>query len=416
MVYVPENDADAVTYFLSPAAIRDRSRYLYDLALNDQLDHFAINLHQLHPVADYVLEVTREEYPDFDVPFHSRWRHFEVGNIQRLAQIEQKLADQSAIEQARSKFDLAIISVLLDAGAGSRWQYHEPGTYLVVKRSEGLALASYHMFCNGLFSSNPDLPLQADAKGLAQLTEAQLANGFQADEHNPLVGLSGRLLLLQKLGHVLRQHPDLFGYKQPRLGNLVDHLITQAKDKDQQISAVTVLQAILRGLGEIWPGRIEIANTNLGDTWQSNKLAGLDRRYPYIPFHKLSQWLTYSLLEPLQDLGYQITDLDQLTGLAEYRNAGLCLDMGLLVPKQPEILHQPQPLDSSVIIEWRATTIILLDQIAAVIRQKLNQTADQLPLVKVLQGGTWTAGRRIAAKRRPSGVPPIQLISDGTVF
>lgn len=414
MVYVPERDTEAVTYFLSPFAIRDRSRYLYDLALNDQLDHFAIDLSQLHPVADYVLDVTQQDYPDFDVPFHSRWRHFEVGGVLRLPQLEQKLADLSAIEQVRSKFDLAITSVLLDAGAGSRWQYHEPGTYLVLKRSEGLAIASYHMFCNGLFSSDPDVPLQADANGLAQLTEVQLANGFQADEHNTLVGLPGRLRLLQKLGHVLYQHPDLFGQDQPRLGNLVDYLVGQATD--QQISAVTVLQSILRGLGDIWPGRVAIADTNLGDTWQSDKLAGLDRRYPYLPFHKLSQWLTYSLLEPLQDLGYQITDLDQLTGLAEYRNAGLCLDMGLLVPKQAEILHQPQPLDSSVIIEWRATTIILLDQIAAVIRQRLNQTADQLPLVKVLQGGTWTAGRRIAAERRPSGAPPIKLISDGTVF
>jgi hypothetical protein len=39
-----------------------------------------------------------------------------------------------------------------------------------------------------------------------------------------------------------------------------------------------------------------------------------------------------------------------------------------------------------------------------------------LPLAKVLQGGTWAAGRQIAADRRPQGRPPIQIISDGTVF
>jgi hypothetical protein len=58
----------------------------------------------------------------------------------------------------------------------------------------------------------------------------------------------------------------------------------------------------------------------------------------------------------------------------------------------------------------------LLDRIAVAIRQQLNLSAAELPLVKVLQGGTWTAGRRIAAELREGGIPPIQIESDGTVF
>jgi hypothetical protein len=135
----------------------------------------------------------------------------------------------------------------------------------------------------------------------------------------------------------------------------------------------------------------------------------------YIPFHKLSQWLTYSLLEPLQELGLEIIGLEELTGLPEYRNGGLCLDLGLL-QAHSDVFQKCHAVDSEVIVEWRALTVSLLDKIAEIIRQKLNLSAAELPLVKVLQGGTWSAGRKIAAELREGGVPPIQIESDGTVF
>ena len=83
-----------------------------------------------------------------------------------------------------------------------------------------------------------------------------------------------------------------------------------------------------------------------------------------MPFHKLSQWLTYSLLEPLEELGLRVIDLDQLTGLAEYRNGGLFIDMGLIVPTEAATLTQPQFPDSPTVVEWRALTVILLDRLA----------------------------------------------------
>jgi Protein of unknown function (DUF1688) len=134
-----------------------------------------------------------------------------------------------------------------------------------------------------------------------------------------------------------------------------------------------------------------------------------------VPFHKLSQWLTYSLLEPLQELGLEITNLDALTGLSEYRNGGLCVDLGLLQPKHVGVLEEAHSPDSEVIVEWRSLTVILLDRIADTIRQKLGMDGESLPLAKVLEGGTWAAGRKIAAELR-DGSPPIQIISDGTVF
>jgi hypothetical protein len=121
-------------------------------------------------------------------------------------------------------------------------------------------------------------------------------------------------------------------------------------------------------------------------------------------------------LEPLQELGLTITGLDALTGLPEYRNGGLCVDLGLLQIKDPIILQQAHSPGSEAIVEWRALTVILLDRLAETIRQTLNLSATDLPLVKILQGGTWTAGRRIASTLRTDGSPPIQIESDGTVF
>ncbi|BAY10988.1 URC4/urg3 family protein [Calothrix sp. NIES-2098] len=404
----PREEERLVAYLRSPEAIRERCGQLCSWVCEGKSENFVCDLTQLGRVADYVIEVIRGEYPNLDIPFHSRWRHFEVGSVQRLAKLDNLLADLSAVEKAAAKFDLVIVSVLLDAGAGDKWHYYEQETGLRLGRSEGLAVASFQMFCQGNFA-NEGLP-QVDALRLQALTEAELATGFQVSSENPLVGIAGRLNLLQKLGQVLLASPHLFGDNNPRPGNLVRYLL--GKSENGELAAKTVLNAVLEGLSDIWPARLEIAGVNLGDVWQHPAIGddGL------VPFHKLSQWLTYSLLEPLQELGLKITDLDRLTGLPEYRNGGLCLDLGLISVKNPDILTSSHSVASAVIVEWRALTVILLDRIAATVREKLSMSTEELPLVKILQGGTWTAGRKIAAQLRTGGIPPIQIESDGTVF
>lgn len=411
-----------IAYLQSPQAIRDRTRALFALAEQDQLHHFRYHPEALPAAAAYVLDVMRQQYPDGEIPFHSRWRHFEVEGRSRLNLLEPDLSLLDPLEQARLKVDLAITSVLLDAGAGSRWRYVEPGTGpgpgprtgMEFQRSEGLAIASFHAFTAGLFSSQPDQPWQADAQGLMNLTPEYLGQAFQVSTNNPLLGLEGRVALLQKLGHTLHQQPQLFGPDAPRPGNLVDYWIQ--KSTDNQLPAPTILQTILLGLGPIWPGRVELAGVNLGDVWPHPQLPTPASGSNLVPFHKLSQWLTYSLLEPLQDLGLTITDLDQLTGLAEYRNGGLFLDCGVLSLKDPAAADITYPPSAPLIVEWRALTLCLLDDLAAYIRHTLGVDATALPLAKILQGGTWTAGRQIAAEKRAGGGPPIQLASDGTVF
>ncbi|MCH8098107.1 MAG: DUF1688 family protein, partial [Proteobacteria bacterium] len=259
--------------------------------------------------------------------------------------------------------------------------------------------------------------LGADAAGLAGMTEARLAEAFQAGPDNPLVGLEGRAALLRELGAALEAAPALFG-AQARVGNLFDHLARDAGPEG--VSAAAILGAVLTGLGPIWPGRIALGGVNLGDVWRhpavrAEDLTG-DLTRGLVPFHKLSQWLSYSLIEPLEDAGLAVTGVAALTGLAEYRNGGLLIDLGVLAPRHPGALGETHEVGSELVVEWRALTVALLDELAPLVRARLGKTAAEWPLPKVLEGGTWSAGRRIARERRPGGGPPISVASDGTVF
>lgn len=393
-------------WLLTPAAIRARCRQVYAAAERNELAHFALDLTRLDAAAAYVIATITDNYPDLAIPYHSRWRHFTAGGVDRWARLAAELEGCDPAEIGRIRTELAIVSVLLDAGAGPAWSYREAATGANYSRSEGLAVASLHLYRQGLFSAAPATPWRVDAAALMQLTEAQLAAGFQVGPDNPLVGLSGRLGLLQRLGATLNTQPTYFG--QPaRLGQLFDVLSAQAQHG--QLPAAVILKTVLASLGPIWPGRLELDGVSLGDTWP-HPAAGL------VPFHKLSQWLSYSLVEPLEEAGITITDLDALTGLPEYRNGGLFLDLGVLQPKDPAVLTQTHVVGSELVVEWRALTVILLDVLAERVRATLGLDAVRLPLAKILEGGTWSAGRRIARAQRTDGAPPLMLDSDGTVF
>jgi len=166
------------------------------------------------------------------------------------------------------------------------------------------------------------------------------------------------------------------------------------------VKAASILAAVLEKLSPIWPRP---------DVWP-HKAIGL------VPFHKLSQWLSYSLVEPIEGAGLKVAALDALTGLPEYRNGGLLVDSGALRPKQSSLLSKSFTPGDEPIVEWRALTVALLDRIGEHVRAHLGMDAERLPLVKVLEAGTWFAGRVLAAERRPGGGPPINVESDGTVF
>jgi Protein of unknown function (DUF1688) len=400
---------------LTATAVRSRAGRMLELGLRDGLTHFTVDLDRMEAVADAVLAVTRKAYPSLDIPFHARWRHFVFGGVDRWTRLADAAPWRDRAARARAEFDLAIVSVLLDAGAGASWRYRDAVTGQGIGRSEGLAIASLDMFAGGLFSREAAAPFRVDADVLAGLPLAALTSAFQASEANPLLGLEGRTDLLRRLGRLVAERADIFGLQDsPRPGGLFDHLAAQAADG--RIAAPAILSAVLNQLGPIWPSRLELAGIPLGDCWRHPALETDDATTGLVPLHKLSQWLSYSLIEPLQRAGYDVTDIDGLTGLAEYRNGGLFVDHEVLRLRDPADAARAHAVDSLLVVEWRALTVALLDRLAQRIRAKLGRTPETLPLASILEGGSWAAGRAIALARRPDGSPPLKVISDGTVF
>jgi hypothetical protein len=166
-------------------------------------------------------------------------------------------------------------------------------------------------------------------------------------------------------------------------------------------------------MGGIWVAGNRLDGVALGDAWRHLHAGGEGPTAGWVPFHKLSQWLAYSLFEPFEMAGARVVDRDALTGLPEYRNGGLLLDTGVLALVDPAAARTTHDVGSELVVEWRALTVALLDEVAARVRERLGRP--DLPLACVLEGGTWAAGRELAQQLR-GGDPPLAIRSDGTVF
>lgn len=398
------DDAARAAALLSAAAVRERCEIVFAAAACGKTRHFRLDLDRLSEVADRVAAITRRRYPDLAVPLHSRWRHFSAGGVDRAAVIA---PDADPDERARARIDLAFVSVLLDAGAGPDWHYREAETGQVLARSEGLAVASLRAMQQGLFSGEPDEPWRAVAAALERVSRERLAAAFQHGPGNPLLGLEERAALLRRLGAVCAADPARFG-EPARPGRLFDYWRARAGE----ISAADIVGTLLHALGPIWPGRLRLAGVPLGDCGRHSVVPGDG----LVPFHKLTQWLAYSLVEPLATAGLRVTGLDGLTGLAEYRNGGLFLDCAVIAPRDPGLVSRPLDPAGEPVVEWRALTVALLDRLAPAVRARLGLSEAGFPVAALLEGGSWAAGREIAFERRRGGGAPLAIASDGTLF
>ncbi len=403
-----------------PATIRARCAAVMRSVESGVSPSFALDRSRLSALAERVAALTLRRFPDLVIPYHSRWRHFEAGGVDRKAEMDVLLASRPAAEQARARFDLSVVSVLLDAGAGPRWKYSEAASGQTFTRSEGLGVASFRAFMAGTFSASGEDPLRVDAAVLQRIDAAALRRIFQSGPDNAVVGLEGRAALLVRLGQALSHEAGRSGLP-ARPGLIFDRLT--AGGTRASVSAAEVLGELLRSLSGIWPSGTPVQGLPAGDVW-SHRWAGAaigggrqDRTTEgWLPFHKLSQWLAYSLLEPLQWAGVTVTDLDALTGLPEYRNGGLLIDAGVIVPRDPRLLTRNWKAQDEFIIEWRALTVVLLDELAVLVRERLGKTAKALPRACIPDGGTWAAGREFAQELRADGAPPLRIESDGTIF
>ncbi|BFZ59950.1 hypothetical protein YB2330_000972 [Saitoella coloradoensis] len=443
----PNADEDPSGYLRTLNAVRERSNVIFEKGKQGELKCFDLDMGKMDDVIGFVASIIKRDYaPDYHlIPPHGRWQHFEVGGSKRidrlLAAFPPSIDD---FEKTRRLLDLFVVSVLLDAGAGTKWTYKEEASHEIYRRSEGLAVASLEMFNRGRFTGDIINPWRVDAEGLSLMTAEILGEDMQVSEDNPLAGLEGRTELLNNLGKALRAKPEYFG-KDARPGNILDYLLKHPTTLGAGTPTPTVLvptlwAALMHGFAPIWPaGRTTLSgdSTQLGDAWPTQLLPQSPPHAKIVPFHKLTQWMAYSLIPPMTRLaGIRFAGMHLFTGLPEYRNGGLFIDLGLLTLKKEvearglatyhatvtsdkkiEVVPMYAPGDE-VIVEWRACTVALLDLVAEGVNKKLGLRADKaLSLAQVLEAGTWKSGRELAEIQRPNTKgPPIGLLSDGTVF
>lgn len=413
-----------VKYLLSINSVRERSKKVFQSkVLENDLTNFNVDLTKVEPMVEYVLKLIQRDYGTNygSIPPHGRWQHFNAEGVERVEGLIKEWDGLDHLEIARRLVDLFVVSVLLDAGAGNVWKFTEPSTGMAISRSEGLAVASLYMFKQGLFSGEGKP--QVDWKGLSNFTPEKLNKGMQVSEANPLEGAAGRALLLANLGKSLANKSDIIG-KEGRPGGLVDYLVS--KSKDSEVDLTVLWDALMAVLIPIWPpGRTKIEGTELGDAWVSSDLPETSVGSNIVTFHKLTQWLCYSIIVPIKKYsGLKIANQDLQTGLPEYRNGGLLVDFGVLqLKKNKEESAKKDSLGlpvfevhDDVVIEWRTATVGFLDYILEKVNEKLP-AGESLTLPQLLEAGTWKAGREIAAEKRPSTKgPPLVIVSDGTVF
>ncbi|KAI1340739.1 DUF1688-domain-containing protein [Xylariaceae sp. FL0016] len=463
----PDPSLDAAGYLRSLGSVRERCKIVSEKALKDRLNHFDVDLSKFPDVVTFVCRIIKRDYdaPFTSIPGHGRYQHFSVGGRDRIANLLSTFPENvDSSEKCRRLIDLFLVSVLLDAGAGTTWSFKSAENGRIYRRSEGLAIASLEMFKTGIFSSDPSNKFQVDKDGLRALTVDQLAKGMQSRPGNEVAGLEGRAQLLLRLGDALAEKTEFFGTN-GRPGNMVDYLLahptTQASSTPIVILPV-LWNVLMTGLSSIWPAsRTAIDGISLGDAWPCSSMPSPSQSpssptfspFPHsspgastapwesiLPFHKLTQWLTYSLMQPMTSLlKIQFAGTELLTGLPEYRNGGLFIDLGVLTLKANdmerglqnytdycrrtgekgiEVAPMFEPSDD-VVVEWRGVTVGFLDRLCVEVNAALRNELQggELSLAQLLEAGSWKGGREIAEVSRPNTKePPILIDSDGTVF
>ena len=189
------------------------------------------------------------------------------------------------------------------------------------------------------------------------------------------------------------------------------------------IAVPTLWDTLVKAFSPIWPTtRTRIDGVPLGDAWPLSIMPSHPST-PWesiVPFHKLTQWLAYSLMTPMQKLcGVVFVGTELLTGLPEYRNGGLLIDTGLLALKEEDLrrgiqnyhsnaLQKGQPkmevvplfgVEDDVIVEWRAVTVGLLDELLIEVNKMLGLSGEQrLTLAQMQAAGTWKVSRFVRSR------------------
>lgn len=419
----PHNNGELVANALrSPQAIRERCGQLLDRARAGRSDWFDVDESALSRLVAATCEALtgrqsvlarhlRPAARTLHLPLPSCWRLLEAGGVDRRGQLAAQLAHLPAGEQTHAWLDLATLLVLLEAvpdalgpaaeaatglrapsatvrslaAIPGRWRYTESATGQRLEGPAGLAVAGFHGFIAGFFSSRPDRPCQIDARGLRALVTERLAQALQLSSANPLPGLAERAVALRRLGERLAEQPEIFG-EEGRPGALLDLLeipYALGLPPTGDLAAADLLAQLLMSLSGLGPETSEAGGWALGDAWRHEAVRGPGASGGWVPFHTLAQRLTLSLLEPFAWAGVQVGGLSLLTGPADARHGRLMLARGLLRLRDPQTAGQVWRLGDEPVVEWRALTLSLQEELVSQARQRLGLDADRLPVARL---------------------------------
>jgi hypothetical protein len=221
--------------------------------------------------------------------------------------------------------------------------------------------------------------------------------------------------MLRNVGAALLQSPQLFGAGEgARFGALFDALARRAARG--ALPARDLLAVVLDGLAPVFGATspADIDGTPLGDVWRHAAAGGDGPSEGLVPIHRAAQLVALSLVEPLEEAGHTVADLEDLTALPDAWSGGLLVDAELLVPKLEGTVAVVHAASSPLVVEWRALTVSLLDRVAEAVRAELGVSPEALPVARLLPA-VRQAARSAARDRRGSAAPPIRVAGDGVL-
>jgi len=411
MTIKTDTTSDLLVHF-KPEQVRKVSNEFLNRAKSGSLRHLSVDAGKLKTALVAVLETTRQTYPDYQIPPHGVWRSFEAGQFDRWSALASIREFQSADGLLAAAADLAILAAYLDVQTPAGWSYHDVMAGTVAEGREASALAAINMFAAGSFSSDPSDPFRVDADALIRLDPEELVSGLQWDATAHAAQLTAMQRHLKRFGEALALRPDLYGVGDTtRPGNM---LVKLGNEGWGSVDATIILDQLLQSLAPLWEGGAAQGVVSFGDSFAYPCQDG-EGPSEIVPFHMTAQTMVYSLVEPLAWAGYEVEELEALTAPADREHAALLFETGVLsFARDGEALSPGEAQDR--MIEARALTGALIDQLADMLRKELGAEADHLPLSCILEGGSRRAGLEILHKDPAKALKLGEILNPGSVF
>ena len=100
---------DQLNILLKPETIRTRCSLFLDAARQSNLIYFKVNDKNMAKCVAFISEVTKRNYPNLTIPYHSRWRNVEQYSSDFLKENVRKESDD--LRFCRAALDLSLIHI-----------------------------------------------------------------------------------------------------------------------------------------------------------------------------------------------------------------------------------------------------------------------------------------------------------------